>query len=161
MDTHSPGREDDLSNCERRLANWQPAAGNLDADAMLFAAGRAAGRRRRAPMLWPTLCALLAAQAAGLGVWGLWERAERVTLAGRLPERALASTMPQAPPVVERPEPRYSPSPDDYFHLRRRLEQEPGRWLASAQTVETQVIGSPPPPPSILRAGQQDGPLPQ
>ena len=161
MDTHSPGREDDLSDCERRLANWQPAAGRLDADAVLFAAGREAGRRRWPPLLWPTVCALLAVQAAGFGVWALSERAGRVILAGRLHEGALTSTtMPLAPHVVEPAEQRYSPSPDDYFHLRRRLEQEPGRWLASAQTVRTQAIGPPPPAPSILRAGQQNGLLP-
>jgi len=152
---HPPGREDDLSACERRLAGWQPAAGNLDADAMLFAAGRAANRRGR--LLWPALCTLLAAQAAGLGLWGLSERAERVGLARLLPDRAPAPNIPQAPAVAELPEPRYSPSPDDYFHLRRRLEQDPGRWLAAAPTAGTKPIGPPPARPPILRAGQLDG----
>src|SRR5260370_671916 len=46
---HPPGREDDLSACERPLADWQPAAGDLDAAAMRFAARRAAGRRGPPP----------------------------------------------------------------------------------------------------------------
>src|SRR5437870_46944 len=83
------------------------------------AAGRAAGRRGR--LLWPALCTLLAAQAAGLWAWGLSERTERVALAGLLHERAPAPNIPPAPAVAEFPAPRYSPSPDDYFHLRRRL----------------------------------------
>jgi hypothetical protein len=156
---HPPGREDDLSACERRLAGWQPAAGNLDTDAMLFAAGRAAGRRGR--LLWPALCTLLAAQVAGLGVWGFSERSERVALAGLLHDRVPAPNIPQAPAVAEFPEPRYSPSPDDYFHLRRRLEQDPGRWLAAAQTAGTKPIGPPLARPPILKAGQLDGLLPQ
>jgi len=105
---HPPGREDDLSACERRLAGWQPAAGNLDTDAMLFAAGRAAGRRGR--LLWPALCTLLAAQVAGLGVWGFSERSERVALAGLLHDRVPAPNIPQAPAVAEFPVPRPSRS---------------------------------------------------
>jgi hypothetical protein len=157
MDPRPPSREDDLSDCERRLADWQPAPGNLNADAMLFAAGCAAGRRKGVPLLWPVVCALLVAQAAGLGLWGLSERAERVALAGRLHERAPASNVPQPPAVADSSEPRYTPSPDDYFHLRRRLERDPSRWLASAQPAGTQAIE--PPPPAILRAGQRNDPL--
>ena len=161
MDPHPPSREDDLSECERRLAAWQRAAGNLDADAMLFAAGCAAGRRGRLRLVWPALCALLVVQAMGLGVWGLSERAERVALAGRLQERAPAPNVPQAPAVAQLPAPRYTPSPDDYFQLRRRLEQDSGRWPASALAVRAQTIARPAPGPAILRAGQHDGLLPQ
>jgi len=157
MDPLPPSRKGDVSDCERRLADWQPAAGNLDADAMLFAAGCAAGRRKGVPLLWPVLCALLAAQAAGFGLWGLSERAERVALAGRLHEHAPASNTPRAPAVAESSEPRYAPSSDDYFHLRRRLERDPGRWLASARTVGSQTTE--PPAPAILRAGQRNDPL--
>ena len=74
MDAKTPRHEDDLSDFERHLAGWQPASDGLNADAMLFAAGQAAGRRGRSQLLWPMLCALLTVQAAGLGVWGLSER---------------------------------------------------------------------------------------
>jgi hypothetical protein len=158
MDEHPPQHDDDLSDCERRLAGWHPASAGLDADAMLFAAGRAAGRRGRARLLWPALCVLLAVQAAGLGVWGLSERAERQALASRLPEPAPA---PGAPSVTAVAASSYTPSPEDYFHLRRRLEQDPGRWPASPQPAgprgKEPPPGPPPPEPAILRAGQRDG----
>src|SRR5437764_15312701 len=78
-------REEDLSAVERRLAGWRPGPAGLDADAMLFAAGRAAGRRGRLPAL--ALCGVLAVAAVGLGAWALTERAERLAIAGRLREQ--------------------------------------------------------------------------
>jgi hypothetical protein len=154
MDAHSPRHEDDLNDVERRLAGWQPAPAGLDADAMLFAAGQAAGRRGRGRLVWPALCVLLAVQAAGLGVWGLSERAERQALANRLREPA---PIPGAPPATVVAASSYTPSPDDYFHLRRRAEQDPGRWLASLPPAGPPALGPPPPGPTILRAGQRDG----
>ena len=105
MDAKTPRHEDDLSDFERHLAGWQPASDGLSADAMLFAAGQAAGRRGRSQLLWPMLCALLTVQAAGLGVWGLSERAERQALASRLSERAPThSALPGDPlPLFESP----------------------------------------------------------
>ena len=157
MDPHSTNREDDLSACARRLAAWQPAPGKLDADAMLFAAGRASAERRRPPLLWPVVCALLAMQAAGFCAWGLWERAEHRALAVRLDKGAAVPNVPQTPAVADSSAPRYTPSPDDYFHLRRRLDQASGRWLVAAHAAGTQAVGPPPPAPGILKAGQRDG----
>ena len=155
MDAHPPRREDDLSDVERRLAGWRPAPGGPDADAMLFAAGLAAGRRGRGRVLWPAACALLAVLAAGLGGWGASERAGRVALAGRPPGPAPAPDAPPATAVaVAPPESSYTPSPDDYYHLRRRAEQDLGRWLDSPPTAV--APGAPPPAPAILRAGQRD-----
>ena len=157
MDEHPPRREDDLSDVERRLAGWQPASGSLDADARLFAAGRAAGRRGRGSLLWPALCALLAVQAAGLVTWGLSERAGRLALAGQLAERTPDRSGPPASAVAVLPESSYVPSPDDYFHLRRQVEQDPGRWLAFAQPAGPPPLGPTPPEPAVLKAGQRDG----
>jgi hypothetical protein len=156
MDQHTPRHEDDLSDVERRLAGWHPGAEGLDADAMLFAAGQAAGRRGRGRLLWPALCVVLAVQAAALGAWGLSERAERRALASRIRDRAPAPNAPPATAVVVLPEPSYTPSPDDYFHLLRRAEQDPGRWLASLPPAGSQAL-EPPPEPATLRAGQRDG----
>jgi hypothetical protein len=161
MDQQSPRHEDDLSDVERRLAGWHPASAGLDADAMLFAAGQAAGRRGRGRLLWPALCAFLAVQAAGLGAWGLSERAERRALASRLRERAPAPSAPPATDVAVPPEPSYTPSPDDYFHLRRRAEQNLTRGPASLPPAAAQALAPPPPEPAILRAGQRDGLLDQ
>lgn len=157
MDPHPPRHEADLRDIERRLAGWQPAPGTPGADAMLFAAGLAAGRRGRGRLLWPALCALLAVQAAGLVVWGLSERAERQALANQLRERLPGRSVPATTFVAIVPEPTYTPSPDDYFHLLRRAEQDPGRWLASLPPAAPPALGPPPPQPVILRAGQRDG----
>ncbi len=98
MVTHAPDNDDALSDLERRLTGWRPDSAGLDADAMLFAAGLAAGRQRRGRLLGPSLCGLLAALAAGLGAWGLTERAERQELATRLRLRTRHSAQPQGPP---------------------------------------------------------------
>ena len=156
MDAHTPHREDDLSELERYLAAWQPVSDGLSADAMLFAAGQAAGRRGRSQLLWPVLCALLTAQAAGLGVWGLSERAERQVLASRLSERAPTHSASPAPVVVVR-ESSYEPSPSDYLSTRRLMEQDPNGWLASVQPAGSKANVPSPPRPSILTPRQRDG----
>jgi hypothetical protein len=161
MDPHTPRDEDDLSDCERRLAGWRPDSTNLDADAMLFAAGQAAGRRGRGRLLWPALCGVLALQAAGLGAWGLSERAERQVLTSLLREQTPERNALLAPALASAPEPSYTPSPEDYFHLRRRAEQDVNGWLASLAPPGPQAVGPPPPEPAILRAGQRDGLLDQ
>src|SRR5439155_10166786 len=80
MDIHTPNHQDDLSDVERRLSGWRPRVEGLDADAMLFAAGLAAGRRGRVVFVVSALGGLLAIVAAGLGVWALSERSERQML---------------------------------------------------------------------------------
>ena len=156
MDANTPRRENDLSEVERRLAGWQPASGSLDADAMLFAAGQAAGRRGQRPLLWPALCALLAVQAAGVGVWGLSEHAERLALAASLSQRAPVPSPSAASGLAVIPESSYQPSPGDYLSSRRLMEQDPNGWLASLQPAGPQVPGQPPPEPAILTPRQPD-----
>jgi hypothetical protein len=155
MGTLQPRDEDDLSEIERRLAAWQPAAARSDADAMLFSAGLAAGRRGRGHVIWPALSLLLVALAFGLGVWGLSERAERIALASRPLERTAPPESSPSPAVAARPP--YTPSPDDSLHLRRQIEQDPSRWLASLQPAEPHAIGPPPPEPNMLRSRQRHG----
>lgn len=157
MDAHPPGDEDDMNDLERRLANWQPAAERLGIDAMLFAAGHAAGRGGWGRRLWPACCVLLAVQAAGLFAWGLSERGERQALASRLHEQAPVTNVP-APPAT-RAEFGYVPSPDDYFHMRRRMEQEPSGGQASLPS-DAPPVGQPLEPP-ILTPRQLDGLLEQ
>jgi hypothetical protein len=156
MDTYKPRHEDDLNDLERRLSGWRPGAEGLAADAMLFAAGLAAGSSKRG-RLWETaLCGVLAALAVGLGAWGLTERAERLALAGRVREPAPSPSVSPPNTVVAPQQPSYTPMPEDYFSLRRQLEQDPNAWLALAQPVGPQAPGPPPPAPAILRAGQLD-----
>jgi hypothetical protein len=152
MSTPTPRRDDELSDIERHLAGWRPDAEGLGADAMLFAAGQAAARR--GPRLWPALSLLLAVVAVGLGSWALSERAGRLALAGRLLVQPPSADEPAATTVAAAPAPSYSPSPTDYLHLRRLVEQDAARWLSSPSA------GAPPAPPpaqpSILRGGQRD-----
>jgi hypothetical protein len=155
MHQNDPHREADLSDLERRLGDWRPTEAGLQADAMLFAAGLAAGRRGRGRLLWPVVCVLLALQTAGLGVWALSERAERQALADRLHEQAPAPQAP-APTVVAVSVPFYTPSPNDYYQLRRTMEQDPNAWLSAAPAA-TQSPVPPPPEPVILKAGERDG----
>jgi hypothetical protein len=140
---------------ERRLADWRPALAGLDASAMLFAAGQAVGRRGRGRLLWPALCVVLVVLAAVLGAWGLSERAERQALASRLRRPAPAADAPAATAFAAVPESSYRPSPDDYFHLRRRAEQDPNCWLPAQPQPNS--MPSPPQQSTIPRAGQRDG----
>jgi hypothetical protein len=155
MQPNIPQREDDLNNVEQRLAGWLPAADGLSADALLYAAGLAAGRRGR--FVWPALCVVLLAQAVGLGTWGFSERAERRALASRLDERAPEPGRSPETAIVDLPAPAYTPSPNDYLQLRLRAEQDPDGWLAVSYPRSQQAIGPPPPEPAILRGGQRDG----
>jgi hypothetical protein len=54
----------DLTGFERKLAEALPHPGGLQRDALLFAAGRAAGRRGT---FWPTAAGMLALVSLGLG----------------------------------------------------------------------------------------------
>jgi hypothetical protein len=156
MDASTARHQDDLSDFERHLAGWQPASDGLNADAMLFAAGQAAGRRERSQLLWPVLCALLTVQSVGLGVWGLSERAERQALAIHLPERtSIHSASPATVAAVR--DSSYQPSPGDYLSTRRMMEQDPNGWLASQQPTGLQPLVPPPPQPAILTPRQRDG----
>ncbi|HEV3440794.1 MAG TPA: hypothetical protein VG122_25800 [Gemmata sp.] len=152
MDTNSTGH-DDLNDFERRLAGWRPTSGNSNSDAMLFAAGFAAGRGFLRRRVWPGICTLLVIQAVGLVVWALSERAGR-----RILEIQLRESTPFSPPEIVSPvlpEPFYEPSPQDYFHLLRVEEQDPSRWLAPPSPGPL-----PPEPPveetGILRINQLD-----
>ena len=155
MDTNSPRSKDYLSDIERRLEAWRPGTEGLDGAAMLFAAGVAAGRSQRARFLIPALCGLFAALAAAAVFWGWTERVERMALAGRIQE--LATTAESKPmPFVSTPLPSYEPSPDDYFHLRLRLERDPNHWLTSIGITDSQPL-IPPPDPAIYKVRPRNG----
>jgi hypothetical protein len=107
------------------------------------------------------LCGLLAALATGLGVWAITERAERQAVASLLRERDSTPAEYSSSRFAVRPEASYTPAPDDYWSLRQRMAQDPGRWLAKLQPNDPQVVGPRPPESAILRAGQRDGLLDQ
>jgi hypothetical protein len=157
MHAHTPDNNNDLSDLERRLSGWRPDSKGLDADAMVFAAGLAAGRRGRGRLLGPSLCGLLAALAVGLGVWGLTERAQRQALALHHPEPAPTPRAARQIDVAVVPDLLPSLLPDAYFNLRRQAEQDLGRRQASVEPDAPQPPGPPPPEPRILSVGQRPG----
>jgi hypothetical protein len=129
MDIHSH-RPEDLSDLERRLSSWQPAADGLNADAVLFAAGRASARPGSARVVWPALAGLQSALCVALGLWLAVERTERLALAHKLHEqgsirvdKALSSPSADVAPTESD-----EPAPDSYFVTHRALEQGLDAW---------------------------------
>lgn len=159
MDTNT-NRPEDLNALERRLSAWQPSHEGLDADAVLFAAGRASVRSGAARFAWPALTILLTVLSGNLGLWLRAERNERMDLAQRLGERPPAFIVQPSPPPVAHPAPAESPSsdelpPDSYLASRRALEKGLDAWPSRMEARG----GSPHPSlmePPILRLGQRD-----
>jgi len=160
MKEHPPLHADELTDLERRLTEWRPESEGLDAEAMRCSAGIAVGRRGRNRLVGLVLCGCLAASTIGLGAWGLTERAERQMLASRLIELGRVPTTSPLIDGLEVPKP-YTPLPSDYFSLWRTIEQDPNRWLASAEPIGPQAVWPPPPARPILTPRQRDGLLDQ
>jgi hypothetical protein len=144
---------DDLSDLERRLSAWQPARDGLDADAMLFAAGRASAPRRLA---WPALAACLAALALSLGTWAAVERAGRLALAERLRQQAPVEPAPPTGPV-ETPSAEV-PGPTSLLAAHRALEHGLDAW--APRPIDTPAPGGSPEPP-VLQVGDRKALLEQ
>jgi hypothetical protein len=155
MDMHTPNNQDDLSDLERRLSGWRPGVEGLDADAMLYAAGLAAGRRGGSRLVLPAICGVLAMAVVGLAAWGLSEHAERRALDDRLAKLQSVPSAPTARSEPIPPESPYTPSPSAYFTLRRQMEQEPNRWMVSLPSNGSSALEAPP-QPDIYKIGQID-----
>jgi hypothetical protein len=133
---------DDLTDLERRLADWRPDAAGLDPDAMLFAAGRASVRPSPTRFVWPAIAACMTVIALGLGGWAARERSGRLELARLIQKPTPAALTPTPEPSPERP-------PDgSYFAMSRMVQQDPDAFLARAtvepaSSVQRSVTGSP------------------
>jgi hypothetical protein len=124
---------DDLSRFEKRLAGWHPTAAGLDADALLFAAGRASARPPRGRLVWPLLACALALVSLGLGGWLAVERGERLALAESL-HRQNSATVPDA--VANLPTNGDEVSPPGYLVVRNIVTQEGlDAWPKPPQTI--------------------------
>ena len=153
MHTH-PDFPDDLSELERRLSACQPAPEGLDADAMLFAAGRAAGPHR-VRFVWPALTGFLAVLALVMAVWATPERAERLALARHLRQLSPAPSEPVSTPTVpSEPPTADEPTADNWLTSRRALEQGLEAW--PPQAIETPTTPGPIPTVPVLMVGQRD-----
>jgi hypothetical protein len=159
MDTH-PFHPDDLNDLERRLAAWQPSAERLDADRMLFAAGRASAPTARGRLAWPIVSGCLALVSVFLGARWTAERTERLALAEELRHRPPASLPAPAPsPIAVERTPTEPPPADSYLAIRRRWERDPDSLLVMATPKGKSAQESLPPNPPIPRAWQIDGVL--
>jgi hypothetical protein len=130
-----PSPSDDMSDLERQLSGWRPSAAGLDADGVLFAAGRATVRPGWGRIAWPIVSGCLALLAATLGVGLSRERAARLELTSRLrePISAVVTAPPSLPEPYEAPldEP---PAAYSYLATRRALAGNLDSWLMTAKT---------------------------
>lgn len=159
MAKHSD-QPDDVNELERRLSGWLPSREGLDADAVLFAAGRAAVRPGPARFAWPMLTTVLTALVVVLGLWLAAERKESQLLARRLQERqSLPAVKPLPVPgaqsgPVESPD-ADEPAPDSYLASRPALEKGldawPNRVVVQSGPADPSLTN-----PPILRLGQRD-----
>jgi hypothetical protein len=141
-----------MKELERRLSEWRPSTAGLDADGVLFAAGRASVRPSWGRIAWPIVSGCLALLAATLGVGLSQERAARLELAAQLrdPKPAVASVPPSVPEPIDAPldEP---PAADSYLAARRAIAGNLDTWLATAKTEP--AAGPPPLNRSIWKVG--------
>src|SRR5262249_11142884 len=131
----------------------EPATAGLDAEAMLFAAGRASVRPARARFVWPALTGCLAVLSVLLGVWLAGERAERVSLTQQLRPQAPAPG-PSPPAVLPEPPTSDGPNPNSVLAARRALEQGLEAWPPMATGAGTPGAGSA--DSAVLRMGRYD-----
>ena len=145
----------ELNDMERLLSGLRPCQDGLDADAMLFAAGLAAGRQAKGKVLLSTVCGLLAVATAGLALWGLAQRQELIQLARHQQERVgdfrifAGQRKPEQAPSV------YEPSVDDYLSLRRAMEADPNDFVALSPAGNLRPGELPPPETEILNTGMR------
>ena len=158
MDTR-PQHPDDLTEVERSLAAYAPSAAGLDADAMLFAAGRASVRPGVARFVWTALILGLTTLALVLGIWLATERQERLDLAQQLRQTQPPHVPSPSPPVspgdapTERPT-EYEPAPNSLLAGHRALEQGLDAWPPQA-VARAETPGAPSDAP-VLKVGWRD-----
>lgn len=145
-----------LTDLERRLADWIPADDGLSADAMLFAAGRAAARRGAGRWAWLATTAGLAVLSGVLAGRLRNERSQRIILAPQLdgiraaPSGSLEIAMP---PVLSEAANLASLPDDSYLFARRALSEGLEAWPPRMPPAAPSLPGRP-----VLRAGDTDVP---
>jgi hypothetical protein len=159
MDPH-PFHPDDLNDLEQRLAAWQPSTAGMDADRMLFAAGRASAAKAPSRLVWPAVSACLALVTVFLGARWTAERSERLALGEELRHRPTATVpAPTLGPAAVEPAVTEPPPADSYLAIRRRWERDPNSLLVMAAPKSKPSEGPLPANVPILHAWQRDGSL--
>jgi len=121
--------QDHLSPLEERLRSWEPSAGGLDRDRMLFEAGRAESlgsiQARSHARLWRFATAATLVLASGLGMAWHQERSQRrgleLTIARLAPSPALLDATPEL--MTERQENETAIDPSSYLALVRQVNR--------------------------------------
>ncbi len=145
---------DDLRNLEQRLAACAPASAGLDADAVLFAAGRASVRPGAGRLAWASLAGLLAALSIVLGVWLAAERRERLELAQQIRQLNESRPTPSVPPADQPPTADQVPASSP-FAIHQLLQRGLDGWPEPPATG-TNEPGPPSAEPSVFRVGRPD-----
>ena len=102
----------------QKLTRFTPTSDKIDRDAMLFAAGRAAGSTSRG---WKLLAAGLAMSQAGmLAIWLATPSIDRL----QLQSRPLVAEVSPDTPRLEQGSERQIESPESYGSLMRHLERD-------------------------------------
>ena len=119
-DEFEVGIPENLKNFAERLVGWQPTAGNLDRDRLLYEAGREAGLAEARAMFrrrfWPmtAVAASLLALSVGLLITRAPDREQPTSrvdvVKGPRPDRAIGDETPIAPA-----------DPNSYLALSRRI----------------------------------------
>lgn len=129
METH-PSSADELNDLERRLSEWRPSAAGLNADQMLFAAGRNSVRPGWGRNASSLVSAGLAVLAIVLGVGLVQEREARRDLLAKFHEqRAPIDSGPYDVPATSEILAGEAASVRDYVAARSALAQNPDAWL--------------------------------
>lgn len=153
MDAH-PSPSDELNELERHLSEWRPSTTGLDADGVLFAAGRASVRPGWGRIAWPMVSGCLALLATAFGAGLVQERTARLELTAQLHHQAptVAPAPSSAPAPGEAPsaEP---PAADSYLAARQALAHGLDCWPALVKA--TPPDGEPAPSRPIWKAGSR------
>jgi hypothetical protein len=156
MDAHA-NHSDDLNELERRLSSWKPANAGLDAEVMLFEAGRASARSGPLRFVWPMLTAGATGLVIVLGFCLLAERGERLALAQQLhrqPPAPESTPVPPPSPVVPAESPTDDePAPNSYFATHRALAKGLDDW---PERTIVRASDSPAPPSPVLSVWSRD-----
>jgi len=152
MDTLPPSFGD-LNDVERLLSAMQPSTAGLDADSMLFAAGRDSVRPGMGRLLWPVLSGCLALAALVLGVGLLRERQVRQEMAAQLQRQTPGLVVPADVPQPDIVPANEAPAPTSYLAAARALAQSQD-WPTLATGEPVKGLASP--SRSIWWAGQRD-----
>jgi hypothetical protein len=142
---------------ENRLAAWKPTADALDADVMLFAAGRASVRPSRLRYAWPSVAGLLTLVLVGQSIWLAGERGQRLALTQQLEEyKKPWAASPRSEPtgVPSEVPPAEALPPDSYLAARRMLERGFDAWPDRPAAADKPSNSAPSPEAQIPRAGQ-------